>query len=104
MDGSNLPERLYPDAHNVGTRCNIQILETLAGEKAEQEAFQESEVARRVSTEEAVARKMAVHHQTRARQRADARQELQGKAQAQVSLCLDLCYVNNERCAVWTRK
>lgn len=61
-----------------------KILETLAGEKAAHEALQESEVAKRVSIEADVAGKMEGHHRARAVQRAEARQQLQKKAQAQV--------------------
>lgn len=56
--------------------------------------MQESEVSNRVSVEEGVAGKMAKHHQARARQRAEARQDLHEKAQAQVSLYVDRCYAN----------
>lgn len=99
------PNFYRADPHNIGTRCNVQILETLVGEKAEQEAFQESEVAKRVSIEGGVAGKMAKHHQTRAKQRTDARQELHEKAQAQVDWCI-ICttigrrYLNSESCTV----
>lgn len=98
---SSLPKlRTCTDANKIGNRGNVQVLETLVGEKAEQEAFQESEVAKRVSIEESVAGKMTKHHQTRARQRADARQDLHEKAQAQVSLCSGRCSLSRESCAI----
>ncbi|CAB1100550.1 unnamed protein product [Ectocarpus sp. CCAP 1310/34] len=61
-----------------------KILETLADEKAAQEALQESEVAKRVAIEADVARKMEEHHRARAVQRGEARQQLHKKAQAQL--------------------
>ncbi|CAM9167315.1 unnamed protein product, partial [Hapterophycus canaliculatus] len=64
--------------------ASAEILETLAGEKAAQEALETSEVSKRVAIEEGVAAKMEKHHRTRAGQRGEARQKLHQKAQAQL--------------------
>ena len=76
----------HVSSHQIDAGRNTQVLETLVGEKAEQEALQESAVAKRVSIEEGVAAKMSKHHKARAKQRIDARKKLHEKAQAQVSL------------------